>query len=33
VAGNGRIQLARPSRDPVDRPSIDQLLQAVHKKP
>jgi hypothetical protein len=33
VAGNGRIQLAHPSRDPVDRPSIDQLLQAVHKKP
>lgn len=33
VAGNGRIQLAHPSRDPVDRPSIDQLLQAALKKP
>ena len=32
VAGNGRLQLAHPSRDPVDRPSISQLLQAVHQK-
>ncbi|GJM41953.1 MAG: hypothetical protein DHS20C20_22350 [Ardenticatenaceae bacterium] len=33
VGGNGRIQLAHPSRDPVDRPSIDQLLQAAYEKP
>lgn len=32
VGGNGRLLLAHPSRDPVDRPSIDQLLQAVQKK-
>ena len=30
VGGNGRLLLAHPSRDPVDRPSIDQLLHAVH---
>lgn len=29
VDGNGRIQLAHPSRDPVDRPSIQLLLQTV----
>ena len=32
IGGNGRIQLAHPSRDPVDRPSIDQLLHVVRKK-
>jgi hypothetical protein len=31
VAGNGRLLLAHPSRDPVDRPSIGQLLQIVRK--
>ncbi|WP_420628247.1 AhpC/TSA family protein [Candidatus Leptofilum sp.] len=30
VNGNGRLLLAHPSRDPVDRPSIDQLLQITH---
>ncbi|MEZ4590568.1 MAG: AhpC/TSA family protein [Chloroflexota bacterium] len=32
VGGNGRLLLAHPSRDPVDRPSLDQLLQIVQKK-
>ncbi len=32
VDGNGRILLAHPSRDPVDRPSIAELLQVVQKK-
>ncbi len=32
VGANGRILLAHPSSDPVDRPSIDQLLQAVYTK-
>lgn len=32
VDGNGRILLAHPSRDPVDRPSISELLQAVQQK-
>jgi peroxiredoxin len=29
VGENGRIQLAHPSRDPVDRPSMAELLQAI----
>ncbi len=29
VGGNGRLLLAHPSRDPVDRPSLDQLLQIL----
>lgn len=29
VDGNGRIQLAHPSSNPTDRPSIDLLLQTV----
>ncbi len=29
VDGNGRIQLAHPSRDPVDRPPLQLLLQTV----
>lgn len=32
VAANGRIQLAHPSRDPTDRPTIDQLLQTVRNQ-
>jgi hypothetical protein len=32
VGENGRVLLAHPSRDPVDRPSIAELLQAVQKK-
>ena len=30
IDGNGRVQYAHPSRDPTDRPSVEQLLQAVH---
>ncbi len=30
VAANGRILLAHPSSDPVDRPSIDQLLRIAN---
>ncbi len=29
VGPNGRLRLAHPSRDPIDRPSIDQLLHAI----
>ena len=29
VGGNGRLLLAHHSRDPVDRPSLDQLLQII----
>ena len=32
VGENGSLLLAHPSRDPVDRPSLDQLLQIVQKK-
>jgi hypothetical protein len=32
VGENGRLLLAHPSRDPVDRPSLDQLLQIVQTK-
>ncbi|WP_420645880.1 AhpC/TSA family protein [Candidatus Leptofilum sp.] len=31
VGGNGRLLLAHPSSDPVDRPSLDQLLEVSLK--
>ena len=30
VDENGRVQLAHPSRNPIDRPTIEQLLQTVN---